>query len=342
MNDSAADLSLVTQYRIGGGTVPDLAIFVGSDPVCIVEVKIDAPLGENQLEGYGQWLAARADNRYRPALVLLTHRTPAPPGFIDRNIGAFGVELRSVASWNRVAEWFGEFRLDRADVGEPLKSLAGEFTQFLREDAMATLDDAAIARQYLADSQRKLTQTVDNMQVGFDFPQHWRRGKGLGAGPVGIWKYHYPEADRETRYVSCGLCFKSADEHDDALHGYARYENRSLDVPQRVEIRDGFFAFVCIYAPPQDCKYIPGFTQNRWYQTNGERLFQSKPGLTVGSTGWWHFSLPASGWAGYARICPLQDLLDHDARLGNELTRWIHRALQDTVSLWNALFGQSG
>ena len=152
INDSATSLSVVTQYRIDGGTVPDIVIFNRGDPACVVEVKIDSPIGENQLEGYGGWLAERAGHRYKPALVLLTHVTPAPAGFTDRRCGSFSVALRSVASWNTVAEWFTELYLEEDGVDEPLKSLAGEYGEFLEEYVMATLDDVAIARRYWAQS----------------------------------------------------------------------------------------------------------------------------------------------------------------------------------------------
>ena len=221
LDDPSAALSVVTQHRIDAGTLPDMVIFSGSDPICVVEVKIDAQIAENQLEGYGGWLAARAGGRYGPALVLLTAGTPAPPGFTDRGRRSFGVELRSVASWNTAAEWFAGLGLEEDGVNEPLKSLAKEFGEFLKEDTMPTLDDAATARQYLAESQRKLTQAVHDMQAGFGFPKHWQPGKGLAMEAVGIWKYQYPEEDHYANYVYCGLAFKPVDEKDGALRRFA-------------------------------------------------------------------------------------------------------------------------
>ena len=129
INDPVSVLSVVTQYRIGDGSIPDMVIFDGSDPICVVEVKIDAPLGEDQLEGYGRWLAETANNRYKPALVLLTHVTSAPPGFTDRGNENFGVELRSVAFWNTVAEWFAELGVEEDERGraaeEPRRGVRG-------------------------------------------------------------------------------------------------------------------------------------------------------------------------------------------------------------------------
>ena len=337
INESATVLSVVTQFRIDGGTVPDMVILNGRDPVCVVEVKIDAAIGKNQLEEYGNWLAARAGARHKRALVLLSHVTPAPPRFTDRGSKSFGVELRSVASWNTAAEWFAELCLEEDSVDEPLKSLAGEFGEFLKEDAMPTLDDAAIARQYLAQSQRKLSQAVENMQAGYRFPQDWSRGRVV-TGAVGIWKYLYPEQDRISRYVYCGLCFKPTAENDDALHGYVRYENGSINDPKPVVIGDGFYAFVCIFATAKDCRYVPGFSKNRWYERKDGKLVRSESLRMVDSTGWWHYSVVGGARAGYARICPLQDLLDGDGRIGAELKHWTHGDLRKTVSLWNALF----
>ena len=314
INDPAAVLSVATQHRIGHGSIPDMLLFDGNDPLCVVEVKIDAALGKNQLEGYGRWLEKRANHGYKPALVLLTHVTSAPPGFTDRGNESFGVELRSIAFWNTVAEWFAELGVEEDGVGEPLKSLSAEFGEFLKEEAMPTLDDVAIARNYFAHSHTKLTRAVENMQAGYEFPGHWGAGNRLYTEPVGIWKYRYPEGAHGDRYVYVGFCFKPTDENDDTLHGYARYENGSIDDPERVVISDGFYAFVCSTAPEEDCRLVPGFNENRWYEHQDGNLVQANDGPPLDSTGWWHYSDEDDDWAGYARISPLQELLDGDGR----------------------------
>ena len=343
INDSAGALSVVTQYRIPDGTIPDMVIFDGSNPLCVVEVKIDAALGEDQLEGYGRWLAATANERYKPALILLTYATSPPPGFSNRGIGIFGVELRSVAFWNRAADWFAELGVEEDGVDEPLKSLAAEFGEFLREEeAMPTLDDVAIARLYFAESHRRLTQAVENMQAGYEFPKHWRHGKGLVLEQVGIWKFHYPIQGTKFPYVYCGLCFKPVDENDHALYGYIRYENDSIDDPNPVVIEDGCYAFVCIWATAEDCRRVPGFMESCWYEHKGGRLIGSEDALPLDSTRWWHSSDVDNDAAGYARISPLQDLLDSDGRLGSKFQGWTHDALEKTASLWNALFERDG
>ena len=336
-NGSPAAFSVVTQYRVSDGTIPDMVIFKGSDPVCVVEVKIDAEIGEGQLERYGIWLDERASDGCEPALVLLTQSTNAPEGFTHPEIECYRVRLRSVALWHIVANWFGELCRSEDGVAEPLKSLARDFSEFLKEDAMPTLDDAAIARLYLAQSHRKLIDTVRNMPARFEFPHHWSAGRGVEVNPVGIWKYHYPEDDHNTRFVYYGLCFNPADENDNALHGFARYENGAVDDPKPVVIGDGFYAFVGICALAEDCRYIPGFANNRWYERPRGVLVESKDGPSVDSTGWWHYS--TGDKAGYARVRALQDVLEDDGRVGGRLERWTHNALSQAVDLWKDHFG---
>ena len=342
VDGSGGSLSMRTQHRIPEGTIPDLVIFRSGEPICVVEVKIGAAIGEKQLEGYGKWLKGEACCRYEPALVLLTQATGVPEEFTDPSDVRYGVSLRSAAFWSDVAAWFAALSRGEEFVEEPLKTLASEFAEFLREDAMPTLDDAAIARNYLAHSYGKLTEAVRNMQDGYAFPSHWSAGRGLGVGAVGIWKSRYPEKDLKTRYVYCGLCFKPVDWNDETLYGYRRYENESAESPKPVELGDGFYAFVCIHAKGEDCKWVPGFTENRWYEWNDGVLKVSRDGLAVDSNEWWYFLAEDRSEAGYARICALQELLDDDGRMGNRLRDWTHEALAKTQGLWTELFGDSG
>ncbi len=342
MSGSPAGLSIATQYRIPDGTIPDMVIFSGSDPLCAVEVKIDAAFQEGQLEGYGAWLKGQAGDGLGRALVVLTQFTEAPDDFRDGGTERYGAALRSVAFWQDVAEWFAALGRGDGGVEEPLRTLAREFAEFLKEEAMPSLDDVALARNYLAHSHRKLTQAVENMQGGYEFPSHWSKGRGLYVGAVGIWKYQYPEQDHNTRYVYCGLCFKPADENDGALYGYARYENASGRQPKRRMVEDGFYAFVCMVATSQDWRRIPGFDENGWFDRCAGGLVESADRLNIDSTGWYHYFIEEAGRGGYARIRPLQDLLDEDGRIGNELGEWTERALSKTVGLWEALFPSSG
>ena len=342
LNEPSAALSVKTQYLTEDGTVPDMVIFDGDDPMCVVEVKIGAPIAEGQLEGYGRWLAARAGeakagDRYRPALVLLTAGTPAPPGFIDHWCKSFGAGLRGVASWNKAAEWFAELGRRGDGVNEPLKSLAKEFGEFLKEDAMPTLDDVAIARQYLAGSEQRLKRAVENMQAGFPFPEGWSTRTHIVSGKVGFWRYSYPEMD-DGRGVFWGLGFKPVDEGDYALRGFTRYKNQSVGDPTEGLIGDGFYAFVSIYASSEKCKHVPGFTENRWYERRQDgNPVKADNGPAVDSRGWWYWYYEESKYAHYARISPLQDLLDDDGRLDRNLRSWTDDAWKKAKGLWNAL-----
>ena len=127
------------------------------------------------------------------------------------------------------------------------------------------------------------------MQAGYEFPEHWRTVDVSTGQPVGIWKFHYPiEGLKNSLMCICGLCFKPADENDDALHGYARYENGSSTIRSGA-IEDGFYAFVCIWATAEDCRHVPGFNKNCWYEREDGKLVRSKDGPPLDSTGWWHY-----------------------------------------------------
>lgn len=115
MRASPAGVFIETQYRIPEGTIPDMVIFNGREPVCAVEVKIDAPFQEGQLEGYGAWLKGQAGDGFGRALVVLTQFTEAPDDFRDGGTERYGVALRSVAFWRDVADWFAA--LGRGDDG---------------------------------------------------------------------------------------------------------------------------------------------------------------------------------------------------------------------------------
>ena len=333
LNEPSAALSVETQYPIDDGTVPDMVIFDGNDPICVVEVKIDAPISEGQLEGYGRWLAEEAGGRYKPALVLLTAGIPAPSGFTDPAYKAFGVGLRGVASWNTVAEWFAEFGRMGDGVNEPLKSLAKEFGEFLKEDAMPTLDDVAIARQYLAGSKQRLKRAVESMHAGFPCPEGWSRGQLLTKW-FGFSREFSPQTD-EDRAITFGLNFKSVDKGA-YLYRYTRY-NQSVGDPE--VIGDGFYAFVSISAPREECRHVPGFTKDHWWyeRRQGGNFVKADNGPMVDSRGWWRWFDEEHDYAWYARISPLQDLLDDDGRLDRKLRSWTDDAWKEAKALWNAL-----
>ena len=78
-------LSIETQYRIPQGRIPDIVVFNGNRPICVVEVKVDAEIRDRQLEDDGAFLEAKANGK-PTALVLLTHITRPPGEFTDPDV----------------------------------------------------------------------------------------------------------------------------------------------------------------------------------------------------------------------------------------------------------------
>ena len=230
-----------TQFPTSDGTIPDMVIFKGRDPVCVVEVKIGAPIGERQLERQGAWLRESAPDGCEPALVLLTQSTDAPEGFTSPGTGRYGVRLRSVASWLAVADWFGELAVEDG-VAEPLKSLAREFSEFLKEDTMPTLDDAAIARLYLTQSHQQLRRCCAEHAGRLPIPAR-----------LDCWSCDDLSSDRSLEIgdrpgdtITIALCttdsasIPSNEDDVGALWLLERYENDSFDNPRT----DGYRGWV--------------------------------------------------------------------------------------------------
>ena len=328
-------LSLKTRHNTGNGE-PDIVIFAEDHPVCVIEVKINAPHQHQQLQRYGRWLDEFADDCSTPALVLLTQITEPPEGFADPRSDEFGVQLRSVARWKDIADWFGELSQEAAC--EPLKSLAGELAVFLQEQEveMATLDDIVVARLYLAGPRDRLRNTVSQMLDGFEFPNGWQVVKSVKSEPVGLFKEIKNNADRNVSlYVGLGL--KPSHENDQAIGGFTHYENSKLARPNAVGIGDGVYAFVYIWTADEQCEYIPGFTRCCWYERRDGALVRASVQLDVNSEGWWHYCVADESYGGYARICALHELVEDNGRIAGRLTCWTHEALNQALTLWSAV-----
>ena len=327
-------LSIKTQYQTPTGVIPDIVVFNGNHPICAIEVKVDAPIGEEQLESYDTFLQQATDGN-PTALVLLAQSTQPPEGFTNPTYEAYHASLRSVASWNRAAKWFEELSQE-SDVDEPLRTLAHEFGEFLKEDTMPTLDDVAIARLYLARSYNTLIGAVQNMLAGYQLPDGWNAGtRGrIQQGLIGVSGWVAPvDNDNNIRWISYGLCFNPVDESDGYLYGYQRHENTIGD-PIPVQIEDGFYAFVRVSGPSNECEKIPGYSNNQWYEHDS---VPAENGPNVDSEGWYYYCDANRG--GYAKICPIQELLDGDSHLRDRLQGWTRQRLGEAVQLWEALFG---
>ena len=84
-----------------------MVVLEGGHPICIMEVKVNAPISVPQLRKYGEFLQnLELAHGRSTALVLLSHVTSAPEGFTDRECDDYGVSLRGAAYWYMVAEWF--------------------------------------------------------------------------------------------------------------------------------------------------------------------------------------------------------------------------------------------
>ncbi len=328
-------LSIKTQYRTSTGVIPDIVVLNGDRPICVVEVKIDAPLGERQLESYDTFLQQVAEGN-PTALVLLTQGTQPPEGFTNPADETYRTSLRSVTSWNRVAKWFEELS-QRSDVDEPLKTLAREFGEFLKEDTMPTLDDVARARLYLTHSHNTLVGAVQNMAAGYQLPNGWRAGNNnrIRQGRIGISGWLAPiDNDNGVRWVQYGLCFNPVDENDEYLYGYQRYNNENgIAPPEPVNIEDGLYTFVCVCGRSDECQKIPGYSNDQWYEHD---LVPTQNRPEPDSTKWYYYCDTHRG--GYAKICPIQNLLDDDSRLCDRLQEWTHQRLAEAIQLWNVLF----
>ena len=341
---SSDEISLETQFRTPEEVVPDLVVFLGSRPVCVVEVKIsewNAARVEEQLRQYDAFLHESEEEHGNPtALVLLTPVTSLPEGFVDPDCDAYQVGLRGVVYWFKVAGWFRGLSREENGVGEPLKTLAREFSEFLESRTMPTLDDFAIARHYFKGSHTALTTALEVMnEQAVALTPGWSQHQS-GYGPVGIYRWRNPPGDA-TRWISYGLCFSPVDENDECLYGFQRYQAGALNDPQ--PIQDGFYVFVEVVGPSEECQRIPGYSENQWYQLDehGNVIPAAVP-LLVDSTGWYHYLHDEDTDGYYARICPVNDLLDEDSRVGNELQDWAHESLERAVELWHALFGGDG
>ena len=330
---SLDDISIETQHHTRLWGTPDIVIFRGVRPICVVEVKVDSEPAVAQPKKYDTFLT-RANNtpEIPTALALLAARPAILAEFGDRDCASFSVKLRSVAYWSKVADWLKDLYHEDSGLDGSLNTLAREFCEFLERD-MPTLDDVAAARNYLSHSHEVLTSVVRDIRQAYCFPN------GLNAGNiyhkrVGISGSHSPPGD-DVHVVYYGLCFKPVDQNDNHLHGFQRYDIDSLDAPKPVE--DGFYAYVSVYGLHDECQQIPIYSENGWYRRNARgTLVPAKKPLPIDSTEWHHWN--NDDYAGYAKIRPIQDLLDDDGRIGGQLRQWAHGALDDAFELWNALF----
>lgn len=118
---------------------PDLILFEKPDavrklkPLIVIENKLGAPLGKNQLPTYGKWLNSKGQNP-DGALVFLTYATPPPDDFYEGK--QYGVKTRATSLWVRVAEWLADKRIRSGPIGEYLRNV---FLELLRSEGIVQM-----------------------------------------------------------------------------------------------------------------------------------------------------------------------------------------------------------
>ena len=157
-------------------------------------------------------------------------------------------------------------------------------------------------------------------------------------GPVGIYKWRNPSGD-PTRLIEYGLCFNPLHEDDECLYGIHRYEADALDDPRPV--KDGFYAFVAVSGPYEECQQTPGYSDGQWYERGEDGILAlTEDPLSVDATGWYEYRKDGDS-VYYAKICPVHQLLDDNNGFDGALQDWSHEALGDAIHLFNALFGET-
>lgn len=219
-----------TQKCIDGRHFVDLLMEVDGRPVLIIENKIGAGFQTHQIDGktsddknnsqnqlvtYGQWLAGAADADWGGALILLTHWTPAPEGFISDS-GTYACRHRAVARWEAFCRRLKSF-IPSSDLPAPgWAVLAGEFVEFLKEQHMSSEladgRDWAALQVYLSSADRIRNSVTEIWEAARPI---WKTickqsdsvleiSKQYGC----VWKYRYLYMEKyKDCYVASGIRF---------------------------------------------------------------------------------------------------------------------------------------
>jgi hypothetical protein len=127
---------------------PDIVCSKGEggedNPIAVIECKVGADFQERQLEDYGGWLAKKTD---WAALVVLTHLTQTPEGFLEKDQGQkYGVRLCAVKTWSELYKWLAKEKEGRKlpNDSSPPDILVDEFLSFLKEVELSTDEPTAL------------------------------------------------------------------------------------------------------------------------------------------------------------------------------------------------------
>ena len=123
-------------------------------PILIVECKVSAKFGSDQLASYDKWLVQNGGSLV--ALVVITHSTEAPVDFRYKGRESYKARITTIRRWSELYSWLSD-DLDQAfpekDLPPECALLRSELVEFLREERLMTdeptFQDVAAARLYL-------------------------------------------------------------------------------------------------------------------------------------------------------------------------------------------------
>lgn len=147
--ETAAPLKMETQHYIEGGRI-DLVLYAGGHPLVAIENKINAPVLDQQLVRYGQWIRSEAAGPIA-VVCFLTHLTQPPSGFLSGRASS-GHAVPHITTWAGVADLLMRL-LRNKELDAAAMLLCNELRYFLEENDMSTeyagRDEFAAALLYL-------------------------------------------------------------------------------------------------------------------------------------------------------------------------------------------------
>ena len=212
-----------TQQTILDRKVVDLVLYLSGNPVLVIENKVAAGFQQHahslvqgapaipvhQLATYCRWIGNHAFDGWAGAVVLLTHSTPAPDGFVE-NRTLFECEHRCVMRWSDLSRLFARFLDDQEDDQAPWRTFAHEFVSFLKEQNMAeelmTANDLSALNVFLPKTDR-IEATVNYVWLGLQplwrpFCQQIDQTIVYSTDYGCVWAFRYLKHTGLTRYGS--------------------------------------------------------------------------------------------------------------------------------------------
>ena len=171
-----------TQETLPNRKIVDVVLYLSGIPVLVIENKVSAGFQQHahssdeseaatsvhQLETYCRWIGEQALDGWKGAVVLLTHSTPAPDGFLE-NQTLFSCEHRSVVRWSDLTRLIARLAAEQTDDQTRWTLFAYELISFLKERNMSeelmTSNDLAALNVFLPSTDR-IEATVNHVWLG--------------------------------------------------------------------------------------------------------------------------------------------------------------------------------